>query len=159
MFIERKWVFLDGKYRVTEWGMVCGRWGDIRLGKEGFIFDFFTFLCMSLHTCLYGAMTPSISFFHPQIQGPYHLFKERVTVHSISHDVYRVNECNMQANLDSCIVLCKLTQAQPQMNKKPTPWCMRAATIILPQISKMTKDGIANKDILQCFIFSFLVFH
>jgi len=82
--IERKWVFLDGKCRVTEWGMVCGSWGDIRLGKEGLIFDSFTFLCMSLHIYLYGAMTRSISFFQPQTQDPYHLFKERVTVHSVS---------------------------------------------------------------------------
>lgn len=151
VFIGRKWVFLDGKCRVTEWG--------IRLGKEGFIFDSITFLCMSLHTCLYGAITPSISLFQPQTQGPYHLFKERVTVHAISHDIYRVNESNMQADLDSCVVLCELIQARPQMSKKPTPWCMRASTIILPQISKMTKDGNVNKDILLCLIFSFLVFH
>ena len=86
--IGRKREFLDGKCRVIEWGMVCGRWGDIRLGKEGYIFDRFIFLCMSLHTCLYGAMTPSISFFQPQTQDHYHLFKEWVTVHSISHDIY-----------------------------------------------------------------------
>jgi len=36
---------------------------------------------------------------------------------------------------------------------------MRAAIIILQQIRKMTKDGIANKDILLSFIFSLLVFH
>jgi hypothetical protein len=159
VFIRIKWVFLAGKCRVTEWGTVCGRWRDIRLGTEGFIYDSFMFLLMFLHTCLYGAMTASMSFFQPQTQGLYHLFKEQVKVHTISHNINRVTDCNRQADLASCVVLCVLIQARPQKSKKPTTWCMRAAIIILPQISKITKHGIVNKNIPLCFILSFLVFH